>query len=73
MNINKYLVKGYEKKPFKELVNAPIHALAGISEKGGVLLNEALPNVNIKTIGDLAKLKYVKWAKAICELADGEE
>jgi len=73
MNINKYLIKEYETKTFKELVNAPIHALSGISEKGGALLNEALPNVNIKTIGDLANLKYVKWAHAICELANGEE
>jgi len=32
-----------------------------------------LPNVSIKTIGDLANLKFVKWAQSICTLAEGEE
>jgi hypothetical protein len=73
MNIDKYVIKAYETKTFKELVNAPVYAIAGISENGAKLLNEALPNTNIKTIGDLAKLKYVRWAQAICTLAEGEE
>jgi len=73
MNINKCLIKAYEKTPLKELVNAPVYAIQGISENGAKLLNEALPNVNIKTIGDLANLKFVKWAQSICTLAEGEE
>ena len=73
MNINKCLIKAYEKTPLKELVNAPVCAIQGISENGAKLLNEALPNVSIKTIGDLANLKFVKWAQAICTLAEGEE
>jgi len=70
MNINKCLDKAYEKKPLKEIVDAPVWALQGISENDGELLKKAL---NVKTIYDLAKLKYVRWAQAICTLADGEE
>jgi len=33
------------------------------------LLKEAF---NVKTVSDLAKLKYAKWAQAICILAEGE-
>ena len=73
MNIDKFVIKSFESLPLKELVNAPIHAIAGISENGAKLLNEALPNVNLKTVSDLAKLKYVRWAQAICTLAEGEE
>jgi len=70
MNLNKILDKKYEGMSFKELVNAPADAISGISENDGKLLLEAF---NVKTISDLAKLKYVKWAQAICALADGEE
>jgi len=70
MNINKVLDKKYEKMPLKELKNAPVSAIQGISENDGELLKQAF---NVNTIYDLAKLKYVKWAQAICVLADGEE
>ena len=70
MNINKCLDKGYEKMPLKELAKAPVEALQGISESKAKFLKDAL---NVKTISDLAKNKYVKWAQAICILADGEE
>ena len=70
MNINKVLDKKYEEKPLKELKNAPVSAIQGISESDAELLKKAF---NVNTIYDLAKLKYVKWAQAICVLADGEE
>ena len=70
MNINKFVDKAYEKMTLKELVNAPVDAIQGVSENDGKLLKEAF---NVKTIADFAKLKYVKWAQAICVLADGEE
>ena len=73
MNIDKFVIKSFESMSLKELAHAPVHAISGISENGAKLLNEALPNVNIKTISDLAKLKYVRWAQAICTLAEGEE
>lgn len=69
MNLNKALVKAYEGKSFKELVDAPVHALAGVSENDAKLLQDAF---NVKTVGDLAKLKYVRWAQAIATLAEAE-
>jgi len=70
MNISKYVDKKYEKMTLKQLTSAPVDALQGVSEGDAKLLKEAF---NVKTIADMAKLKYVKWAKAICLLADGEE
>ena len=70
MNINKIVDKKYEKMTLKELSKAPVDAISGISEKDAQLLAQAF---KVKTVSDLAKLKYVKWAQAICALADGEE
>lgn len=70
MNINKALDKAYEGKTFKELVDAPVDAISGVSKNDAVALKESF---GVKTIGDLAKLKYVKWAQAIVELAGEEE
>ena len=70
MNINKFVDKAYKKATLKELVDAPVSALYGVSEGDDELLKKAF---NVKTIGDFAKLKYVKWAQAICTLAEGEE
>ena len=70
MNINKYLDKAFEKANLKDLPNAPVDAIAGVSAGDAELLQKAF---NVKTIADLANLKYVKWAKAICTLAEGEE
>jgi len=70
MNINKALSKAFETKSLKELVDAPVSAIQGVTENDAKLLNEAF---NVKTIGDLAKLKYVKWAQAIVTLAETEE
>jgi hypothetical protein len=69
MNINKALDKAYETKPLKEVADAPVDALQGVSENDAKLLKEAF---NVKTIRDLANLKYVKWAQAIVTLADTE-
>jgi hypothetical protein len=69
MNINKFVTKKFEKMALKELTAAPVDAIAGISEEDAVLLKQAF---KVKTVSDLAKLKYVKWAQAICTLADGE-
>ena len=70
MNINKYLIKEFEKKSLKDVVNAPVYAIAGVSEGDADLLKKAF---NVKTVKDLANLKYVKWAQAIVTLAAGEE
>ena len=69
MNINKCLDKAYEKMTLKEIAKAPVDALQGVSAGDAELLKKAF---NVKTVSDLANLKYVKWAQAICVLAEGE-
>jgi hypothetical protein len=69
MNINKAVMKEYESKSFKDLANAPVNAIAGISDGDAEHLKAAF---NVKTIKDLATLKYVLWAQAIVTLADTE-
>ena len=70
MNLNKALDKAYESKSLKELADAPVDALAGVSENDAKLLKEAF---NVKTVRDLANLKYVKWAQASVTLSDTEQ
>ena len=70
MNINKAIDKAYEGKTFKQLADAPVDALQGVSAADAQALAKAL---NVKTIRDLANLKYTKWARAIVTLADQEE
>jgi hypothetical protein len=70
MNINSALMKEYEGKSFKELVNAPVAAISGVTEGDAEHLKAAF---NIKTVKDLATLKYALWAQAIVTLAETEE
>jgi hypothetical protein len=70
MNINKAVVKAYETKSLKEIADAPVDALQGVSAGDAEHLKAAF---NVKTVRDLAKLKYVKWAQAIVDLAETEE
>jgi hypothetical protein len=69
MNIDKFVIKKYEGLTLKEIAGAPVYAIAGVSEGDAKLLKEAF---NVKTVEDFAKLKYVRWAQAICTLAEGE-
>jgi len=69
MNIDKFVDKKYEKMTLKEIANSPVDAIQGVSEGDAKLLKEAF---NVKTVSDFANLKYVKWAQAICTLAEGE-
>jgi hypothetical protein len=69
MNIDLALMKEYEGKSFKELVNAPVTAIAGVTDSDAEHLKAAF---NVKTIKDLATLKYALWAQAIVTLADTE-
>jgi hypothetical protein len=70
MDINNALVKAYEKKTLKELIDCPVSAIQGVSEGDAQKLKEAF---NVKTIKDFAKLKYVRWAQAIVTLAETEQ
>jgi hypothetical protein len=69
MNINKALDKAWEGKPFKEIAEAPVSALAGVTEKDAELLAQAF---GIKTVRDMANSKFFKWARAIVIAADLE-
>ncbi len=60
------LDKEYESEKFKNLTDAPVSAIAGISKEDATLLMEAF---KIKTIRDLAECKYVKIAQIISGLA----
>jgi hypothetical protein len=66
-DLAKVLDKAYEDKTLAELVNAPVSALAGVSEGDAKLLDDAF---NIKTIGDLGRNKFFRAANAIVDLAN---
>lgn len=65
-NLDKVLDKAYEASSLAELVDAPVSALAGVSDADAEALTKAF---NIKTIGDLATNKYIRAATAIAEIA----
>ena len=65
-DLAKLLDKAYEDKTLSELVNAPVSALAGVSEGDAKLLAEAF---NVKTIGDLGRNKFFRAATALVDLA----
>ena len=66
-NLDKVLDKAYEDKTLAELVDAPVDALAGVSEGDADLLKQAF---NIKTVGDLGHNKYFRAAAALVDLAE---
>ena len=70
MNINNAVDKAWESKSLKEIADAPVEALQGVSDNDAKLLKEAF---NVDTVRKLAELKYVKWAQAIVALADTEQ
>ena len=66
-DLSKALDKAYEEKSLGELVDAPVSALAGVTENDAKLLGEAF---GIKTVGDLGRNKFFRTAAAIVTLAD---
>ena len=70
MNIDKIIDKNYAGKCFRDLASAPLSALRGLSGKDAKALQDAF---NITTVRELADLEFVKWAAAICTLAEQEE
>lgn len=69
MNINSIVDKEYADLCFRDICNAPLVAMRGVSKKDAKALHDAF---GITTIGDLAELKFVKWASAIKVLAAEE-
>lgn len=69
MNINTIVDSQYADKCFRDICNAPLSAMRGVSPKDAKALHQAF---NISTIGELADLKFVKWAAALKILAAEE-
>ena len=59
--------KKYEELSILELVDAPVEAISGVSDGNADKLRKAF---NIKTVGDLASHKYIKYAQALTSYAD---
>ena len=69
MNIDTIVDPAYAGRTFRDIAEAPVSALRGVSAKNAKLLMQAF---DIATVRELAELKYVKWACAIATLADEE-
>ena len=69
MNINTVVDTEFAGKCFRDICNAPLSAMRGLSKGDAKALHQAF---GITTIGDLAELKFVKWATAIKTLAAEE-
>ncbi|AEH09046.1 MULTISPECIES: hypothetical protein [Protofrankia] len=65
IDLNKVLDKAWADQELSEILAAPVSALKGVSDRDGELLREAF---NIKTVADLANLKYFRWASALAAL-----
>lgn len=61
-----WFIKKYQHKPYEDLLNAPLTAFNGVSQKMADDMDEAF---GIKTIGDLADNKFFQWAKEIVDEA----
>ena len=70
MNINKAVDKAYESKTLKEIADAPVDALQGVTAGDAELLLKAF---NVMTVRDLGANKYFLTAQAIVALAATEE
>jgi hypothetical protein len=69
MNIQIIVNDTHHDKCFRELVNQPVTALRDVSQQQADALRDAF---GINTIGELADLKVVKWARAIRTMASAE-
>lgn len=65
IDLDKVLDKAWTDKSLPEVLAAPVSALKGVSDRQGELLKEAF---GVKTVADLAELKYVGWAQALAAL-----
>jgi hypothetical protein len=65
-DLDKVLDKAYENLSLPEVLDAPVAALAGLTDTHG----EALAALKIRTVGDLGRNKYIRWAVAMADLQD---
>merc|ERR1712151_809795 len=68
LNVNAAVDKDWEGYSLKDLLKAPPSAFQGLSEK----TDNVFKALGLKTIGDMSKWQYYKWARAIVVLADVE-
>lgn len=69
MNIDTIVDKDHVGKSFRELADLPVSALRGLSAADARALETAF---GIRTVRELAELKFVQWAQAIATLASQE-
>lgn len=69
-DLAKLLDKQYEDSNLNELVDAPLSAIAGVSDGDAELMQKAF---NIRTVGDLGRNKYFLAAQALSVLADSSK
>lgn len=65
VDLSKALDKAYEDKSLKEILDAPVSALSGVSDGDAEKLAGAF---GIKTVADLGTNKYVVVAQALVAL-----
>ncbi|MFJ5709375.1 hypothetical protein [Streptomyces sp. NPDC093105] len=65
IDLDKMLDSAWADKDLPEILAAPVAALKGVSDRDGELLEQAF---GVKTVADLADLKYVRWAQALAAL-----
>lgn len=65
IDLDKVLDKAWADRALPEILQAPVSALKGVSDRDGELLDQAF---GVKTVADLAGLKYVRWAQALAAL-----
>jgi hypothetical protein len=65
IDLGKVLDKAYADKELGEILDAPVAALKGVSDRDGELLREAF---GVTTVRELAALKYVRRAQALAAL-----
>ncbi|NGM15864.1 MULTISPECIES: hypothetical protein [Micromonospora] len=68
-DLTKLVDKAYQDKTLTEIVDAPVSALAGVSDGDAKLLKDAF---NITTVGDLGRNPYFRTANALVALTGGK-
>lgn len=69
LGVERVLAPGYAGRPFRELANAPVSALRGLSESHEQVLKDEF---GIKTLKGFAENKHFNWALQIVTLAELE-
>jgi predicted RecB family nuclease len=69
MNIDSIVNDSHQTMCFRELIQAPLTCLRGITEKEATALEQAF---GVKTVADLANLRIVRYARAIKMMAEVE-